>query len=82
MFKISSRYLEKCSSFGVLKVENGHFFTLFPAISAFFQFSKFVRFGPFKNCSRVFFCVLDEKRQKHVSFRPNTIFLFDPYLTS
>ena len=36
VYKISTRYLEKCPSFGVLVVENGHFLTLFPAISVFF----------------------------------------------
>ena len=53
--KISSRYrLENCPSFGVLKVETA-IFMLFLAISAFFRFSKFVRFGPFRKCFRAIF---------------------------
>ena len=33
-------------------------FTLVPAISVFYRSSKFVRFGPFKGCSRVIFAFL------------------------
>ena len=51
------------------------------AVSAFSRFSKFVRFGPFKKCSRVIFRVLDEKlTQKHVSHHPNPKFSVWPFL--
>ena len=59
--KISSAYLEKWLSFGILKVEKGHFFTLIPATSIFSLFSNFVRFQIFKKCSTVIFRALDEK---------------------
>ena len=35
------------------------FFTLFPGISVFLRFLFFVRFGPFKKCSKVTFRVLE-----------------------
>ena len=51
------------------------FFKLFPAISVFSRFSKFVLFEPFKKCSRVVFRVLEETlTQKYVSRRPNPKF--------
>ena len=56
------------------------FFTLFPGISTFLRFSNFVRFRPFKKCSRVIFRVLDEKlTQKHVSRRQNQKFSVWPF---
>ena len=38
VYKISSRYLEKCPSFGILKVENGHFLRYFRRCLYFFYF--------------------------------------------
>ena len=59
------------------------FFTLFPAISAFFRFSNFFRFRPFKKCSRVIFRVLDEKLTKNMHHAAQTQnFQFDLSLTS
>ena len=84
VYKISSRYLfKKWPSFGVLKIKKDHFFTLFPAISVFLRFSKFVRFGPFKKCSRVIFHILDEKlTQKMYHAVQTQNFRFDLSLTS
>ena len=56
-------------------------FTLFPAISVSSWSSEFVRFGPFKNCSRAIFRFLDEKlAQKHVSCLQNPKFSVWHYL--
>ena len=75
LYKISTRYVEKCPSFGVLKVENGHFHAI-SGDFCIFPFSKFVRFGPFKKYSRVMFRALGEKlTQKHVSRCLNPKFL-------
>ena len=57
------------------------FLTLFPAISVFCPFSKFVLFGSFKKCFRVIFRVIDEKLpQKHVSRRQKPKFSVWPFL--
>ena len=65
------RYLVKCPSFAVLKVENA----IFHGISGDFciyPICKIFRFGPFKKFSLVIFRILDEKlTQKHVARRPN-----------
>ena len=79
-----------CTQFQVHILENARvlafwwsktaIFTLFPAISAFFQFLKFVLFWLFKKCSRVIFRVLDKKiTQKHISRRPNPKFSVWPF---
>ena len=80
-----------CTKFHVDILKNGRvlvfgrskrsFFTLFPAISVFSQFSKLVRFGPFKKCSGVTFRVVDEQlTQEHLSRLPNPLFSVWPFL--
>ena len=57
------------------------FFTLFPAISVFSRFSKFVRFGTFKSVLWSFFAFLTKHwTQKHVLRRPNPNFSVWPLL--
>ena len=55
VYIISSWYLKNgwVLSFWMPRKEDT--FTLFTRISAFYLFSNFVRFGPFKNCSRAIF---------------------------
>ena len=54
---------------------------MLPGISAFSLFLNFVRFGPFKKCSRVFFRAFEEELIfKHVSHRPNIKFSAWPFL--
>ena len=81
VYRISSRYLEKCPSFGVLKVGNGHFH----AISGDFCFFPVLKICPIwafqKKCSRVIFRVLDEKLTiKHGSRHTLHFLHLQPYI--
>ena len=69
-------------SFGVLKGEKCHFFTLFPAISVFSRFQKFPDLGRSKIILGSFFAFLSKMTQKYVSHRPNQKFSVDLSLTS
>ena len=74
VYKISSRYVEKCPTYGILKVENDHFYAVSWDLRIFTIFVCF-RIGPFKNVL-VIFRVLDEKlTEKHMSRFPNITFL-------
>ena len=49
VYKISSRYLEKCLSFGVLEVENGHFSRYFRRVLHFTDFQNLFDLGRSKS---------------------------------
>ena len=57
---LQSQFVEKQLSFTVLNALNGHFCVIYKNFGIF-RFSNFVSFGPFKKCSSVIFCVIDEK---------------------
>ena len=80
VYKILTRYCKKWPSLVFWRSKTA-IFTLFPAISAFYDFFLFARFWPFKGCSRDIARVLDEKlTQKHVSRRQNPKFSVWPFL--
>ena len=79
VYKISSRYVEKRLSFAFLNAQKDHFLRFYEDF-AIFRFSICVRFRPFKKCSRVILCVLDEHLTKnHASHDSNSKFLILPF---
>ena len=79
--KISSRYLEKWPSFGILKVENGHF-SRCSLWLLYFPIFNLVWFGPCKSVLRSFFA-LGTKNWPKTFITPPKHKLFNwPYLDS
>ena len=69
----------KMAKFWYLGGRKWTLFMLLPGISVFSRFSKLVRPGPPKKCSRVIFSSFAKiTRQEHVSHHPNPKFLFWP----
>ena len=58
VYKISSRYLEKCLSFGFLKVENGHYSRYFRRFLHFSDFQNLSELGRSKSVLGSFFAFL------------------------